>query len=155
MRIFWLGCGMQWVEAGLWGLAGGFIAEGLDLYSVVRAKGTWPWRVPAPDAETPVPGPGAYLIVETIRLLIGGLLAGAAAASGQVSGPLAAVAIGIATPLVVVKLAESAFPSAGIPATAITTNAPSAASSGHSQPAVQPAEPTPLAGQAVEGEVTR
>lgn len=98
---------MNWVEAGAWGLAGGFIAEGLDLYSVVRAKGAWPWKVPAADPDTPVAGIRAYLIVEAIRLLIGGILAGAADASSQVSGPLAAVAIGIATPLVVAKLAES------------------------------------------------
>ncbi|MFD5092782.1 hypothetical protein ACFWMR_19430 [Amycolatopsis thailandensis] len=89
---------MNWVHAGLWGLTGGFIVEGLELYVAVRQKGAWPWRV---TGEGPTAGPAAYAVAETIRMLIGGILAAATAASGQVAGPLAAVAIGVAAPVMV------------------------------------------------------
>lgn len=146
---------VQWVEAGLWGLAGGFIAEGLDLYSVVRSKGTWPWRVPPPDPDTPVGGPLAYLIVETVRMVIGGLLAGAAGASGQVSGPLAAVAIGIATPLAVAKLSEPDSLANGITAAAEPSNAnPPAPDCYRTQPAAKPADVTARSSRTPEGEAT-
>jgi hypothetical protein len=100
---------VTWFEAGLWGLGGGFVTQGLDLWSVFRAKGMLPWKVPPPTTapDAPVAGPLAYLIVEMIRLTAGGVVAAATAASGQVAGPLAALGIGIATPLVVAKIVES------------------------------------------------
>lgn len=90
-------------HAALWGLFGGFVVEGLDLYAAVRRKGCWPWRVRGPR-ET---GALAYFVAELIRLVIGGGLAGAAATSGQLSTPLAALTMGIATPLIVERLARA------------------------------------------------
>lgn len=114
--------GVNWVHAGLWGLAGGFIVEGLELYVAVRQKGKWPWRVDG-ESENDQAGPLAYVIAETIRMVIGGILAGASAASGQVTGPLAAVAIGVAAPVMVGHLTAllpipalaAADPAAGSP----------------------------------------
>ena len=77
--------------------------EGLDLYVAVRRKGCWPWQVRGPRAA----GALAYFVAELIRLVIGGGLAGAAAASGQLSTPLAALTMGLATPLIVERLAKT------------------------------------------------
>jgi hypothetical protein len=109
---------VNWVHAGLWGLAGGFIVEGLELYVAVRQKGKWPWKVDG-ESERDQAGPLAYAIAETIRMVIGGILAGASAASGQVTGPLAAVAIGVAAPVMVghlTALLPIPAPAAGDPA---------------------------------------
>lgn len=92
---------MNWIQAALWGIAGGFVVEGLEFYSVVRQHGKSPWNVSGPGIRA---GRASYLVAELIRLVVGGILAGAAAASGQVSGALAAVAVGVATPLVVERL---------------------------------------------------
>lgn len=45
-----------------------------------------------------------YAVAELVRLVAGGVLASGTAASGLVSGPLAAIAIGVATPLMVERL---------------------------------------------------
>src|SRR4051812_41851875 len=87
--------------AGLWGMAGGFVVEGLEFYVAVRRHGSWPWKVVGPGIKA---GPRAYAVAESIRSLVGGVLAGSAAASGQVAGPLAAVAIGVAAPFIVDRL---------------------------------------------------
>jgi len=95
---------MNWVYAGLWGIAGGFVIEGFELYAVLRRHGCWPWQVK--DAPGVHAGPKLYAVAETIRLVSGGLLASAAAVSGQVSGALAAVALGVGAPVVVQRLSE-------------------------------------------------
>jgi hypothetical protein len=97
---------MTGIEAALWGLFGGFAVEGLDLYVAVRRRGCWPWQTgktgnPGKPREA---GPLAYVVAEVIRLLVGGGIAWAAATSGQVSTPVAALAVGIATPLLVERL---------------------------------------------------
>lgn len=95
---------MNWVHAALWGVAGGFVIEGLDLYAALRRHHQWPWKVRGPGHYAGIVG---YVIGEWVRLLAGGVVAGAAAASGQVSGPLAALVLGLATPVVVEKLTAS------------------------------------------------
>jgi hypothetical protein len=92
---------VTWHEAALWGLAGGFVVEGLDLYTAVRRHGKWPWRVTGPG---PAAGLAGYVVAELVRLLIGGVLAAGAAASSQVSGAVAAMAIGVAAPVMVERL---------------------------------------------------
>ncbi|WP_051054332.1 hypothetical protein [Frankia sp. QA3] len=94
---------MPGVEVALWGLFGGFAVEGLDLYTAVRRSGRWPWRTGRPRAV----GAWAYLVAEVVRLAIGAGLAAAAGASGQVTTAFAAVAVGIAAPLVVERLARA------------------------------------------------
>lgn len=95
---------MNWVHAGVWGILGGFVIEGLDLYGALRRHGCWPWRVR--DTPGVHAGPLQYAVAEGVRLVIGGVLASAAAASGQVSGALAAVAIGVGAPIMVHRLTE-------------------------------------------------
>lgn len=95
------GCPVNLVQAGLWGLAGGFVVDGLEFYTTVRRYGCLPWKVKGPGLEA---GRTAYLVAESVRMLIGGILASGAASSGQVSGPLAAIAIGVAAPLMVERL---------------------------------------------------
>lgn len=94
-------CPVDLVQAGLWGLAGGFVVDGLEFYTAVRRYGCLPWKVKGPGLEA---GRVAYLIAESVRMLVGGILASGAASSGQVSGPLAAIAIGVAAPLMVERL---------------------------------------------------
>lgn len=93
--------GVNWVQAALWGVAGGFVLEGLEFHAALRRHGRWPWKVTGRGARV---GTAGYLIAELIRLMAGGILAGAASASGQVSGPLAALAIGVAAPVMVERL---------------------------------------------------
>ena len=85
---------MLWRLA-LWGLFGGFAAEGLDFYRALKARGSAPWGERASSED---PAPSGYLIATVIRVTIGGGLALAAAESDQVSTPLAAVAVGVAAP---------------------------------------------------------
>jgi len=92
---------VDWLQAALWGIAGGFVVEGLELQAVLKKRRKWPWHVRGPGVRA---SRTAYLIAEAIRLLIGGILAAATAASGQVSTPLAALAIGVAAPVLVERL---------------------------------------------------
>lgn len=93
---------MNWLHAALWGVAGGFVLEGLEFHAVLRRHGKWPWKVTGRGVRA---GATGYVCAELIRLAVGGILAGAAAASGQVSGALAALAIGVAAPVMVERLA--------------------------------------------------
>jgi hypothetical protein len=88
--------------AAVWGLFGGFAVEGLDLYTALRRRCCWPWRASGPEA-----GPVAYAVAETIRLIIGGGLAWAAADSGQITSPIGALAVGVAAPVIVERLTRA------------------------------------------------
>jgi len=98
-----------------WGLFGGFAVEGLELYAAVRRRGVLPWRVKAHGRRPPA-GPLAYAIAETIRMLIGAGLAGAISGSGQPLTPMGAVAIGVATPIIVQRILETFPESAAVTA---------------------------------------
>ncbi|WP_152989870.1 hypothetical protein [Frankia sp. ACN1ag] len=87
----------------LWGLFGGFAVEGLDLYAAVRRHGRWPWQ----RGRSREAGPRAYLVAELVRLAIGAGLAAAAGTSGQITTPFAALAVGVAAPLVVERLSHA------------------------------------------------
>lgn len=100
---------MVGIEAGAWGLFGGFALEGLEFHAALRRHGCWPWRVQSSDSQTasaPEAGPLVYLVGELIRLLIGGGLAWAAAATGQIAGPLGALGVGAAAPTIIGQLAK-------------------------------------------------
>jgi hypothetical protein len=82
---------------GGWGLLGGLIVDGLEFYSAVRAnKGKVPvaWK-----------RPGTY-VAELIRVGVGGILAAATGMSGQIGGPIGALSVGAAAPLLVEKLSQ-------------------------------------------------
>ncbi|HEX4703325.1 MAG TPA: hypothetical protein VH352_14450 [Pseudonocardiaceae bacterium] len=87
-------------QLALYGLFGGFAITGWDLAKVIHAKGRWPWRVKGAPTMFP------YWTAEAIRIVLGGGLAWTAAASGQVSTPIAAVAIGTAAPLIIERMSR-------------------------------------------------
>lgn len=94
---------MTWIEAALWGLFGGFAVEGLDLYGAVRRRGCWPWQARGPREV----GAIGYFVAELVRLAIGSGLAWALMESGQVTTAVGALAVGVAAPLVVERLART------------------------------------------------
>jgi len=104
-----VGFHMIGLVAGIWGLFGGFAVEGLELYGALRRHGRWPWKPqPGRDAsEIPEAGLAGYLIAEGIRLFIGAGLAWAAAATGQIAGPLGALGVGVAAPTIIGQLAKA------------------------------------------------
>jgi hypothetical protein len=86
---------MTWLQLALWGLFGGFIVDGLEVWRMVRSNNS---RWPAECLTV------AFFVAEAIRLVASAGLAIAFGTTGQVSGPLGALAIGIAAPLIVEKL---------------------------------------------------
>ncbi|MGW7528852.1 hypothetical protein [Streptomyces sp. NPDC054783] len=97
---------MTGLEAGLWGLFGGFAVEGLDFVDAVHRLRRVPWRA-SPDDPLPEAGPWAFAVAEIIRLVVGAGLAWAATDTHQVSGPLGALAIGAAAPMVLGQLSRA------------------------------------------------
>lgn len=98
---------VSWLAVGLWGLFGGVLVAGLDFMSVVGRIGDWPWR----SRKKLRAGP--YLAATLVRLILGGGLAVAAGQSGLIANPLSAISVGIATPLIVEKLAATGTDLAG------------------------------------------
>lgn len=131
-------------EAALWGLFGSFAVEGLDLYTCIRRRGIWPWNTLTPSvgssqpppAETGKISPWAYAVAESVRMAIGTGMAAVADVSGQLAGPASAMAIGIAAPIIIEKLALT------VPLDVAPANPPA------------PAAPKPTATTVTEGETT-
>jgi hypothetical protein len=98
---------MGWLEVTLWGLFGGALVAGLDFIAVVGRIGDWPWRARKKLRA------GPYLAATLVRLALSGGLALAAGRSGLVPTALSAVMIGVATPLIVEKLARAGTDLAG------------------------------------------
>ena len=124
---------MVGVVAGLWGAFGGFAVEGLELYVALRRHGRLPWKEQAhPEAgKVPEAGPMYYAIAEAVRLLIGAGLAWAAAATGQIAGPLGALGVGVAAPTIIGYLSK------GVPLTV----SPSPRGNPHSLPFISSSPP--------------
>lgn len=99
--------------------------EGLELSAASRRYGRWPWQVKGTGTSATEPGLLQYAVGELIRLIIGGGLAWAAAATSQISGPFGAIAVGAAAPVIIGQLAK------GIPLTQPSEEV---------QPADQPAQ---------------
>lgn len=90
---------MGWQEALYWGAFGGFAMEALDFVRAVRWHRTLPWKVesssigPGPTSQTPrreirpgeenlpAPGVAAYGVAALLRVVVGGGVAAAVAAS--------------------------------------------------------------------------
>jgi hypothetical protein len=94
--------------AGIWGLFGGFAIAGLDLKSSLQRRKCWPWQADEGSTDPEISA-AAYFTGEIIRMILGAGLAWAAAATGQVSGPLGAVGIGAAAPLILDQISRSAL----------------------------------------------
>ncbi len=84
----------------LWGAFGGLSIEGIQFYGAIRRTGKWPWKIKGEPRPLPL------FISVVIRVGVGFGLALAAAETGQVSGPLGAIAVGIAAPLVIEQMAK-------------------------------------------------
>lgn len=97
---------MDWWEFGIWGLAGGLLIEALEVQNAARLNGGI-----LPPAYTG----WAFWIGEVIRVLGGGALAVAFGQSAVVTTPVAAMAIGISTPVIVEKLKQARVPLAEQP----------------------------------------
>jgi hypothetical protein len=97
---------MAGLQAGLWGVFGGFAVEGLELYAAVQRYACWPWHVrrSGHGGEVREAGWLGYVIAELVRLLIGGGLAWAASSTGYLTGSLGALAVGAAAPGVIGQL---------------------------------------------------
>jgi hypothetical protein len=90
-----------WVATALWGLFGGTLVAGLDFIAVVGRIGDWPWKARKKLRA------GPYVAATLVRLLLSAGLAVAAGQSGLALNALLAVTIGVATPLIVEKLARA------------------------------------------------
>jgi len=109
-------------EALLWGLLGSGVAEALNLSAMMRPTGSdrrWrrPWRR---RSERPWVAAAVGL-----RLFVGGALAAALGASGQLPTPLGAFLSGLAAPLIVARF-FAAVPLEDSPAEAVSTRSPPA-----------------------------
>lgn len=84
----------------LWGIFGGFAVEGLEFATAVRRIGNWPWRDPAEVRPLP------FIVSTVIRVGVGGGLAAAYGIQGQITGPVAAVTLGVAAPLLLDQMGK-------------------------------------------------
>ena len=91
---------MDYWTAAYWGASGGLMVEAVQFLAAIRRTGDWPWRT---EGE---PKPLPLLVSVVIRLGLGFGLAMAAAQTEQISGPLGAIAVGIAAPLMVEQMAK-------------------------------------------------
>ena len=100
---------MGWYGYVLWGLFGGVLVAGLDFVAVVGRIGDWPWRARKKLRA------GPYAAATLVRISLGGGLALAAGQSALITNPVAAIGVGVATPLIVDKLGQavSAFNTEG------------------------------------------
>src|SRR5262245_10621447 len=98
---------MTWLQCLAWGLFGGFAVEGLEFSSAIKRCQGWPWRQPGEVKLAP------FATSVLVRLVIGGGIAAALGRSGAVGSPAIAVAIGVATPLLVEKFLPALVPSLG------------------------------------------
>ncbi|MEU2587982.1 hypothetical protein ABZ612_34900 [Streptomyces avermitilis] len=89
---------MNWWEACLWGLAGSAAVEALELYRAIQRVKGFPWKMPGEIPLSP------YVVAVIIRNGLGAGLAAAFGVSGQIAGPLGAIAVGVAAPKIVEQL---------------------------------------------------
>lgn len=87
-------------EFAAWGAFGGFALEAIQFYGAIRRTGDWPWRTKGE------PGPLPLLVSVLIRVGLGLGLAWAAAETNQINGPIAAIAVGVAAPLIIEQMAK-------------------------------------------------
>lgn len=94
-------------QGALWGALGGLVVELYDIVAVARATRRWPWLDPDQSAaettrEERWNAFGVWLFATMARVTAGSV--SAAATSGQVTGELAAFALGVAGPLALERI---------------------------------------------------
>jgi hypothetical protein len=98
---------MDVMRGAIWGAIGGAVVELYDIVAVARATRLWPWLDPdVPHGRTTRREKlnlfGVWLLATLARVAAGS--GGAAAASSQVTGDLAAFGLGVAGPLALERL---------------------------------------------------
>lgn len=91
---------MTWWEYVLWGAFGGLAVEAIQFHGAIQRVKDWPWRT---EGESSAP---LLLVSVVIRVGLGLGLALAAGQTGQVGGPIGAVAVGVAAPLLFEQMAR-------------------------------------------------
>lgn len=91
-------------QACLWGLVGAGSVEAWDLHTAIRQAKGFPWKGKEPLTLA------EYLVSVVIRMGLGAGLGAAFAQTGQVSGAVGFVAIGVAAPKVLEQLALQGMP---------------------------------------------
>jgi hypothetical protein len=91
---------MTWWEFALWGGFGGLSVEAIQFYGAIRKHGKWPWKIKG----EPKFGPLMTSVVIRTGVSLG--LSVAAGETGQVSGAIAAIAVGVAAPLIIEQMAK-------------------------------------------------
>ncbi len=89
-------------QAALWGAFGGLAVEAIQFSGVLRRTGTWPWNI---EGEPPA---GLWSASVLIRVGLGLGLAVAAFQTGEIAGPIGAIAIGVAAPLIIEQMGQDA-----------------------------------------------
>ncbi|MFJ8159025.1 hypothetical protein [Streptomyces sp. NPDC094468] len=95
---------MAWWQACLWGVLGAGLIEATEMWQLYRSQGHSPWL----KGEKPQYRP--YLIAVFLRFFMAGGLNAAYAASNQVAGPVAALTLGIAAPLIIQHITDPGSP---------------------------------------------
>lgn len=91
----------------VWGAFGGLAVEAIEFYGAIRRVKGWPWKV----AGEPPPLPLAVSVAIRVGLGLG--LALAAGQTRQISGPIGAIAVGVAAPLLIEQMAKQVPPATG------------------------------------------
>jgi hypothetical protein len=102
---------MTLLEAAVWALLGGGVAEALNTSATMRpftARGKWRW--PTRRCDMPI-----FVVAVVLRLLAGPGLAAPLAASQQIPTAFAAWMTGLAAPLLVAKLFQNLTPDPELP----------------------------------------
>lgn len=84
----------------VWGAFGGLAVEAVEFYGAIRRVKDWPWKIKG----EPQPFPLAASVVIRVGLGLG--LALAAGQTHQISGPIGAIAVGVAAPLLIEQMTK-------------------------------------------------
>jgi hypothetical protein len=100
---------MDWLQAGLWGLAGAAVNRTLIFLEANRRVKGMAWRYPEG------PGGGFFALATALHCSIGAIVSAATAQSGYVSNAVVALGVGASAPVVMKSLSRMAL--AALPAT--------------------------------------
>ncbi|MET7898172.1 hypothetical protein [Streptomyces mirabilis] len=92
---------MMWWQACLWGALGAGLVETGEMWQLHRTQERFPW---AKDGKPQIK---RYLFAVFLRCFMAIGITAVYGGSGQVAGPLAAVTLGIAAPIVIQQIADS------------------------------------------------
>ncbi|MER5598503.1 hypothetical protein [Streptomyces sp. NPDC002265] len=92
---------MMWWQACLWGALGAGLVEAGEMWQLHRTQERFPW---VKDGEPQIK---PYLLAVFLRCFMAIGITAVYGVSGQVAGPLAAVTLGVAAPVIIQQIADS------------------------------------------------